>query len=303
MSMGKEAAILKIQRFAINDGYGIRTTVFFKGCPLSCKWCHNPETMSARQQLALSHKLCVNCGRCVEVCRNDVHSIENSEHFVDYEKCVNCGKCVEACPVSALSLLGQKMSLEEIMSVVRKDIDYYKESGGGLTASGGEPLFQDEFVRQLFEMAHKEGISTTLDSSCYASPSVFDRVLEHTDCILFDLKIMDPSLHQFYVGVTNDVILRNFRMAMAKKKTVIVRRIVVPSVNDSEDELQRLADFLSDSGFSGEIDLLPYHRMATIKYKDLGKEYLLDGLRVPEDAEMQNIKTFFEERGFNCKIK
>lgn len=294
--------VLKIQRFAINDGNGIRTTVFLKGCPLRCKWCHNPETLDCKPQLVLSHKLCVKCGRCVEACSNGVHSIVGGEHIVNYGDCLGCGRCIDVCPVSALSIKGQSMTVEDVMQVVRKDLDYYRESCGGMTVSGGEPLFQPEFVKGLFKAAHAEGISTTLDSSCFAAPQVFDEILDYADTILFDLKIMDPALHRKYTGVDNGMIHRNFRKAVEHDTNIIVRRIVVPSINDSEEEFASLSGFLKKTGFSGEVNLLPYHRMAIIKYKDIGIKYSLDDILPPEDEKLKKIQLYFLSQGFECKI-
>lgn len=296
------ADILKIQRFSINDGPGIRTTVFFKGCPLGCLWCHNPDSIGRKPQLMLTHKLCTLCGKCAGVCTNGVHEITEGKHLLHLDRCATCGKCVEACPSSALSIQGNKMSISEIMETILRDRDYYSESGGGITASGGEPLLQHDQVAALFKAARAESINTALDTSGYCSREIFEQILPLTDCLLLDIKIMDAALHKRYTGVDNAVILDNFRHAVSHGADIVIRHIVVPGVNDKKEENEALANLLISTGFRGSLELLPYHAMARAKYEDLGLPYKMGDNPVPATEQMEEMLAWFISRGIECRI-
>ncbi|GHV00834.1 pyruvate formate lyase-activating protein [Bacteroidia bacterium] len=300
--MGERADILKIQRFSINDGPGIRTTVFLKGCPLRCAWCHNPDSMYREWQLVLAHRLCTHCSACVPACEAGVHSVSEGAHTVDFAACTLCGKCVEACPRSALSISGRSASVEQIIELALRDADYYRESGGGITLSGGEPTMQHEFVEALFTEAHRVGISTALDTSGHCRREAFVRLLTHTDHLLFDLKIMDPELHRQYTGADNMLIHNNFKCAIDRGADITVRHIVVPGVNDTPAENEALAAFMLGCGFRGSLSLLPYHAMALSKYEDIGMVYRLSEVIAPADAYMKELDEFFNRAGIRCRI-
>lgn len=296
------ADILRIQRFSINDGPGIRTTVFFKGCPLHCLWCHNPDSISREPQLLLSHKLCTCCGRCAAACP-ELHQIVGGKHIVHFERFATSRESsVEVCLAGALSIQGSRMSISEIMETVERDAHYYKESGGGITASGGEPMLQFHFLAGLFEAARNAGINTALDTSGYAPHEHFEHILPLTDCLLFDIKMMNSALHEHYTGVDNRLIIRNFASAVKHGAHIIVRHIVVPGINDSQAENAALLELLLDTGFNGTLELLPYHAMARAKYEDLGLQYTMGDNPVPTTEQMEQAEHFFVSKGINCKI-
>ena len=296
------ADILKIQRFSINDGPGIRTTVFFKGCPLRCAWCHNPDSIGRAPQLMLARKLCTACGACVEVCPQGVHRIAEGRHEVRFDKCLSCGACVEACPASALTIQGEKMDVGRIMEILLRDRAYYDESGGGLTASGGEPMMQHEFTTELFRAARAEGIGTALDTSGFCPTEIFGSILPLTDHLLLDIKTMDGKLHKRFIGADNDLIHKNFHYAVRQGVAMTVRHVVVPGVNDTTAENEALAGLLLSAGFSGVLELLPFHSMARAKYEDLGIRYTMDDNPVPTPEAMERTKDFFMSKGIKTKI-
>lgn len=296
------AEILKIQRFSINDGPGIRTTIFFKGCPLNCAWCHNPDSISGKPQLSFSLNICTYCGKCCNICPENLHTIIDGKHNVKFELCKLCGSCVDSCQNSALSIIGESMNSEKIINILQRDKDYYIESGGGITVSGGEPMLQYKFVEKLFDKSHEIGINTALDTSGFYNSNFFAQVLEKTDYLLYDLKIMDNDLHKKYTGVDNGIIHENFRYAVKKGTNIVIRHIVVPDVNDSDYEHHLLADFLCSNKFEGNLELLPYHNMGRGKYNSIGLEYSLNEILSPKKEQMEQIKSFFASRGIATRI-
>lgn len=296
------ARILKIQRFCINDGPGIRTTVFFKSCPLQCQWCHNPEARKEVYQLSFNKTYCTYCGNCMEVCPENAHIVFNSIHEIDFERCRLSGECIIACPSAALSIIGETMDLKSMMRVIMRDMDYYTESGGGVTASGGEPMMQPEFVYHLFSECRKAGISTCLDTCGYAAKDEMAKILSVTDHILYDMKIMDEARHIRYTGKENGPILENFLLLMSMEKQVTVRHVVIPGINDTEKEHKSLSLFLKDAGFRGLMELIPYHSFGKVKYKAIGMEYQMEHVKVPEAKEMEIVKSFFKTEGFSVTI-
>jgi pyruvate formate lyase activating enzyme len=295
--------VLRIQRYAINDGPGIRTTVFFKGCPLRCKWCHNPEAMHPESQLMFNDGLCVACGRCVDACSNGVHDVAGGAHRMDFTRCARCGLCVDACPQDALSLHGDVLPLSSVMEVIRKDQAYYDESGGGVTLSGGEPLVQPEAAKGLITTCRQEGIRVFLDTCGFVSARVFREVASLADGILFDLKIMAEERHRHYTGVGNEVIKENFRIACGLGAKLRVRSIVIPGVNEDVGHREAMVTFLRACGFSGAIDLLPYHSYARGKYAHLGLDYELADLVPPTAEQMAALRDFYQAHGFSVSTQ
>lgn len=298
-----KANIFKIQRYCITDGPGIRTTVFFKGCPLSCQWCHNPESRSHNQELMFDNRLCVLCGRCEVVCPNDVHSFENDKHHIDYQKCLKCGACVDACLNEALSIVGYEASVDEIMSVILKDEEYYKESNGGVTISGGEALLQPDIVISLANACKEHHISTYLDTSGMVKTDKFLRVAENVDGILYDLKIIDSEKHKKWIGSNNELILENFKQGCKLGKNLIVRNILMPGINDEEEDIQTMIEFLKQNNFSGEVHLLPYHRYGTGKYHQLGMIYELNGLEPPDPERVITVQKMYQQHQFKVAVQ
>ncbi len=292
--------VYKIQRFCINDGPGIRTTVFLKGCQLSCKWCHNPETISSGKDILLNSQLCKLCGKCLPVCSNGCHTIEESLHTLNREFCGFCGRCVMICPNKAIEIAGGQISIDDVMSVVKRDEIYYAESRGGVTISGGEPLLQREFVCRLIDACKDRGYSVYIDTNGSAGSELFSSVIKSADGVLFDLKMIDADKHRRYTGADNNLILKNFEYLCGTDKDLIVRYVVIPQINDSAHDLSLLAEFLKKSGFSGTLELLAYHRLGLNKYSSLNIEYEAAGIEPPSIADMEAITAYFTGKGFNA---
>jgi len=266
------ARIADIIRFSTHDGPGIRTTVFLKGCPLSCAWCHNPETISPTPEIGYVAKKCIGCGECVRVCPEGAHHIDDRGHTFDRSLCVACGACAEACLGEALTLYGREMTAEEILATVLRDRAFYERTGGGLTLSGGEPLLQANFCAELLEMARREGIHTAVDT-CGAVPwGAFEQVLPMTDIFLYDLKHTDPEIHRRYTGADNELILQNLRHLSEAGAAIEIRIPVIPGVNDDETFRAAADDLLGGLAGIREVKRLPYNPYARSKYEAVGRD-------------------------------
>jgi len=262
--------VFNIQRFSIHDGPGIRTTVFLKGCPLECLWCHNPEGISARAQLSYDARKCVGCGRCVDVCPRGAHSMRDGAHALDRALCDGCGACAEACPAGALELVGSEVSVDDVMAEVMRDAAFYETSGGGMTLSGGEPLAQPEFAEGLLARAKAEGLHTCLDTSGHAPWDAFERVAGLVDLFLFDCKATGPGRHEELTGVTNELILKNLRRLHAEGARIRLRCPLVPGVNDAPEHLDGVARLAEGLPNIEGLEILPYHALATAKRPRIG---------------------------------
>ncbi len=262
--------VFDVKRFAIHDGPGIRTTLFFKGCPLRCPWCHNPESLFPEQELVFHGERCLGCRDCLEACPTGAASLEPGKAPADRDRCELSGKCVEVCPSGAREILGRWMTLEEALAELERDRVFYQESGGGVTFSGGEPLFQPDFLEALLRACRERGVHTALDTTCYASRAVVERMLPWTDLWLADLKHMDPEAHLRGTGVPNEPILENLRFLASRGAGIRARIPLVPGFNDKREDLQAAAAFLAELGETvEEVDLLPYHRAGEHKFSYL----------------------------------
>lgn len=271
MGNGFSAPVADIRRLTIHDGPGTRDTVFVKGCPLHCLWCHNPESISPRPQLLFRSRLCVNCGTCAELCPHKVHAFTAEGHTLSRENCISCGKCAEGCLPGALALCGTFLTAEQVVGSVLRDKAFFLNSGGGVTLSGGEPLLYPDFTAAVFRLLKEEGISTSLDT-CGAVPfAVFEKVLPWTDRILFDVKGMAPERHARNTGRTNKGILENLSRLGHLGIPVEIRMPVVPGHNDDPAEFAQAGEFLKTVAAVVSIRLLPYHR-AEGKYALCGME-------------------------------
>jgi len=296
-----EGCVFNIERFAIRDGPGIRTTVFLKGCPLKCLWCSNPESMRPTPQLLYLEHLCTRCSRCIEACPTGANTMTPEGTIViDRDVCRACGQCVEACPNKARDIAGKIMTVEQVLDEVKRDSLFYQNSGGGITASGGEPTHQPEFLWHLFAGSHQAAIETCLDTTGFVKTETLKWILEQTDLVLYDIKHMDPETHKALVGVDNGLILENARV-VAASRPMIVRLPLIPGHNDSEENLDALAGFMSELGLD-RIDLLPYHSLGKAKYERLGMEYGLEGLQPHEPEEVKRIKAFLESKGLEVGV-
>ncbi len=266
--MSSRARIVGIKHLAVHDGPGIRTTVFLKGCPLRCLWCHNPESVRPEPELALRQGKCIGCGACAAVCSR--HHVAGSIHTIDREKCTGCGRCVEACLAEALTLYGQEMTIEEVFREVLRDRIFYRESGGGVTVSGGEPLLHPEFCAELFERLHQERIPCAVDTCGEVPYQAFETVLPHTELFLYDLKAMDSHLHARLTGRGNERILANLRKLDETGIPIEIRMPVVPGLNDAKEEFTATGRFLAGLHHISGVRLLAYHAFARSKYDSIG---------------------------------
>ncbi|WP_422443541.1 glycyl-radical enzyme activating protein [Thermoanaerobacterium sp. DL9XJH110] len=301
--MVNDGFIFDIKRYAIHDGPGIRTTVFLKGCPLRCWWCHNPEGISGANELMFFEYKCMRCETCNRVCEIGAITFESNIQHIDRQICSYCGNCAGACPTGALLLVGRGITVDELMKEIEKDILFYDNSGGGVTFSGGEPLFQHQFLREALKECKKRDLHTVLDTSGYAPKDVFSSVLDYVDVFLYDLKLADEEEHKKYTGVSNNLIKDNLRMLVdaGRGKDVILRFPVIPGITDTEKNIDGLVEFVSSLKGINEIDLLPFHDVSE-KYNRLGKEYKMSIRQAPPREKLKYIKERFEEIGLYTKI-
>jgi len=294
--------IFDIQRCSINDGPGIRTTVFFKGCPLRCIWCDNPESQEQLPQLLYFESLCTRCGRCVEVCPSGATRISlNGSIEIDRGLCQACGRCVEACLNEARVISGRTMMVEEVVEIVRKDELFYRNSGGGVTASGGEPTYQPDFLKELFRQCQSCGIHTTLDTCGYVRWEVMAEILDYVDLVYYDLKHMDAERHKELTGVDNELILDNARRISQSGKPIVIRIPLIPGCNDSEANIKAIAEFVTGIKVV-RVDIVPFHQLGSKKYERLGLIYKLGEAKPYQEDEIQVFKDTLQSYGIEVSI-
>ncbi len=295
--------IFDIKRFALQDGPGLRTTVFFKGCPLSCWMCHNPEGQNPDPDLMVRGERCNGCGDCVEACPLGALSIVEGAPVVRRECCDLCGACVDVCLSGALELAGRNVSVDELMEEIERDSLYFDESGGGVTFSGGEPLAQPEFLVQALEACRERGIRTALDTTGYGPTELVDRVAPLVDLFLYDLKLLDPIRHKAIAGVSNRVILQNLTRLVSSGASVLVRVPLIPGVSDDDECLGALAGFLVGLAPTPPVDLLPYHRLGVGKYGRLGRAYRFPDLRPPTLSGISKAVGILRDHGIQVTLR
>ena len=274
-----KAIFFDIQRNSFVDGPGIRTTVFFKGCNLKCAWCHNPESQSAKPQMMFYKDKCTGCGKCKSVCPYHL------------EQCELCGKCTLYCPVDARKVCGKEHTVDEVLKEVLKDKAFYETSGGGVTFSGGECMLQIDFLAEILKKCKENGIHTAVDTAGHIPFESFEKILPYTDLFLYDIKIFDSQKHKQYVGVGNELILENLKKLFERKAKLWIRIPIIPDVNDSIEEIQKIKDFLKTNGTPEKIELLPYHAMGENKYRAIGKEPQI--FKTPDAENMKRLKEIF----------
>lgn len=270
--MKTKGTIFNIQKFSVNDGPGIRTTVFFKGCPLHCRWCANPESQMVRTQLFHDEKKCVHCMHCMDICPVKAVSLKDGRITVDHLTCDACGKCVQECPGSALKKEGYETDVDAIMKEVMQDIDFYEESGGGMTISGGELFLQWEFAQALLKAAKDQGLHTCIETTGFTTQEILDQVMPYVDLVYFDVKHHDCSRHMKGTGVKNAGILANLKHLIDSGKDVLPRIPVIPGFNAELSDAKGFADVLKQAG-AKRVQLLPFHQFGENKYDLLGKDY------------------------------
>jgi pyruvate formate lyase activating enzyme len=298
----EKGLIFDIKRFAIHDGPGIRTTVFFKGCPLSCWWCHNPESQSPSPELMVRPTRCIEgCRECCSCCHVQAISKGNGI-VVEREKCDVCMACVETCPSEALQMVGRVARVEELIAEIEKDIVFFDESKGGVTFSGGEPLMQPTFLASLLRACKKRGIHTSLDTSGHAPFHTIEGILDTVDLFIYDIKLLDEESHKMYTGVSNRLILKNLEKLTKLHDDVEVRVPLIPHITDTEENISSLPMFLSSLDKVRNVVLLPYHNSAKKKYEGLDRENRMGNTPTSPTEEIDRIKKRFTECGFGVKI-
>lgn len=284
--------IFNIQKYSIHDGPGIRTTVFLKGCPLSCSWCHNPESQSFGKELMFFSNRCINCGECFKVCKS----------MRKPELCTKCGSCAEVCCTNAILLAGKEISVEELIKELEKDVIFYDSSKGGVTISGGEPLAQPGFTLELLKECKKRDIHTAVDTSGFGNADDLEKIAGFADLFLYDIKLMEEEKHIRYTGVSNALIHHNLKLLSEMGKKIWIRIPVIPGINDNIENIKAAARFIKSTGGIEQVNLLPYHNTAMDKYKRLNKDYAFKAVKQPSKEYMDKILDLYRIQGINAYI-
>lgn len=288
--------VFDIKRFAIHDGPGIRTTIFLKGCPMACRWCHNPESQPPTPTLLVRTELCIRCARCVDMCPRGAIRLRDGVPHTDLSRCNGCGECSRHCPSGAREIVGREESLDTLMRVIQRDVPFFDQSGGGVTLSGGEPLAQPEFAVKLLECMAVDGIHTAVDTCGDVPTATLRRAVPFTDLFLYDIKLLDSERHRLLTGVDNDRILDNATRLSQLGAALWIRYPLIPSVNDSEADLRSLGRFVVRLESAQELHLLPYHQAAEAKARRSGIEYQLQGVRPPTSAEAERCRRWVQDQ-------
>lgn len=296
-----KAKIFNIQKFCIHDGPGIRTTVFFKGCPLRCLWCHNPESHSFYSEVLYSPEKCIKCGQCIRNCNHEAITLVGDIISQDSHKCVLCENCIDQCVGNAREISGQEYTVKELLFEIEKDIPFYEQSGGGVTFSGGEVLCQIDFATELARACQRRGISVVIDTCGFVPFNHFEKIFPYVDLFLYDLKLMDSSLHLEYTGQDNRLILENLQKLASQGANINIRIPLIEGLNTDDNNLKTIVNFIRGIRIS-MINLLPYHALGSNKYDKLKKEYRSELLSPPTDQRLIEIRQLFEKNGLKAKI-
>lgn len=296
----EQGTIFNIQKFSIHDGPGIRTTVFLKGCPLRCTWCANPESQLPQIQILYDQSKCHHCLSCIKVCPvDDCIKHENNRIKVDFIKCIGCLKCVEACDYNALSNEGEYRTVDDIVAVCLQDLDFYEESGGGVTISGGEGMSQPDFAAKLVTELKKHNIHCAIETTAYVDPQIFQDLAPKFDLLLFDVKHHNSLKHQKGTGVRNELIIDNLKWAVQNKIPILTRIPVIPGFNASLDDAHSLADLLLDLGID-KVQLLPFHQFGEKKYELLNRYYQHKNTKALHPEDLKEYQQVFLDKGIDC---
>lgn len=276
--------IFNIQRYCTHDGPGIRTTVFFKGCPIRCAWCHNPESHDFCEEIGYNSNACIKCGKCIQVCLNNAHVVKDGKHVFDRQKCKRCFKCVEECP-SALEKIGREMTVKEVLDEVMEDKMFYKELGG-ITLSGGEPLSQSEFSYELLKGAKELGITTAVETCGFVKYEILEKIAPYVDLFLYDYKITDSALHKKYIGVDNTLILENLFKLDESGAKIVLRCPIIPNINDNDEHFEGIIKVANSLKNLVRVEIEPAHILGNSKYSQFGYKTTSFDYRVPTDEEV-----------------
>jgi len=294
--------VTDIQRFSLNDGAGIRTTVFLKGCNMRCSWCHNPETISAHSQLMFYENKCIGCGKCFQVCPQGAHKVVDGKHVIDRDLCVNCGKCADSCYAEALVMCGKLMSTDDVMKQVRQDKAYYDASHGGVTISGGEVLCNSAFAEELADKCHEEGIEVAIETNLSIPFEKVKSLFEKVDFIMCDLKIFEDELHKKYTGISNKVVLENLKKIDMLDKPIIVRTPLIPGVTDTKENISAIAEYIKSMKNLQRYELLNFNPLGEGKYRSLDKENAFEKARPLSKDALAEMVAYLEGSDINYKI-
>ncbi len=297
-----KGTVFNIQRFSVHDGPGIRTTVFLKGCPLNCWWCHNPESQHPKPELILRQQRCIRCGACIQACERKAVSWQGDMIWTDRANCDACGACVAVCASEARELAGREMTAAEVVAEVERDISFYDESGGGVTFSGGEPLLQPLFLLALLRACKEREIHTAVDTSGCASPGAIESIRQYVDLFLYDLKLMNEAEHQRYTGVSNRLILENLQALVQRGQRLIVRIPIIPGLTDAEENIRQIGEFAASLPPLARIEILPYHSIASRKYGRLDRVYRLPDTQPPSEEDLGSVADTLRSFGLQVKI-
>ncbi len=302
MKSGVTGIIFDIKRYAIHDGPGIRTTVFFHGCPLACHWCHNPEGLSLRPRIIYAKNRCIGCGECVDVCPQHAIAMTPEGVLTNTRICDQCGVCTTVCMAAARKLTAKRMTVDRLLEIIKRDCLFYDESGGGVTFSGGEPLMQTDFLIEILDACGQYDIHRTVDTSGYADMAAIRAVAQRAELFLFDVKCIDPEKHKRYTGDSNAKILKNLEYLDSMGTNIIIRIPLIPGMNDDEEEMDRFDRFLSKLNSVQDVHILPYHNYQSKKYQKLGMEYRGTHIAPPSQTRMAQIMKRVENMGFQAEI-
>lgn len=292
----QQPLIFDIKRYAINDGPGIRVCIFLKGCPLNCRWCHNPESISPQMQKLFTASKCISCGECVKICPLQACKLTDEGVITDQKLCNFCGKCAEICPSLATEMSGQKYSTAELLQIIEKERPFFDQSGGGVTFSGGEPLLYPEFLCKILDACGERGIHRCIDTAGLAKTATLLKIAKRTDLFLFDLKHMDNQKHKEWTGVGNRLILQNLSALAETGVAIQIRLPLIKGVNADPENISITADFIANlPGVKRLISLLPYHNIASAKDQKLGQQRNQQGLLEPNEEEIASVVAQFAE--------
>ena len=278
--------VLSIERCSLHDGPGLRTTVFLKGCPLSCLWCHNPESQSFKPEIYYFDEKCIHCRMCAQVCAN--HIFNETEHLINRKDCIGCGKCVSACNISALEIKGTVMQAQEVINTALKDERYYRQSGGGLTLSGGEPLAQFDFTLEILRLAKVHNLHTCLETSGFSPQEKLLSLIPYVDLFLYDYKEENDDEHKKFTGVSNDLIIKNLHAIDKAGAKIILRCPIIPGYNEKDSHFTAIAQTANALQNIIEVNIMPYHPMGSSKAVRIGRKYPVTDTGFPKDEQIEN---------------